>query len=171
MSENFIVEVLDEDGGPCRPGEIGRVVVTDLVNFATPIIRYDTCDYAEVGPPCPCGRGLPTLARIVGRERNLVAMPDGTKHWPHLGVDHFWDYAPIRQFQFVQHDLTHIEARLVVETPLSKKQESDFGAALQKELGYAFDIAFTYFENELPRGPGGKLEEFVCLVAQKPATG
>jgi phenylacetate-CoA ligase len=30
MAENLIVEILDADGNDCKPGEIGRVVVTDL---------------------------------------------------------------------------------------------------------------------------------------------
>lgn len=40
MAETVIVEVLDEAGHPCAPGEIGRVVATDLRNFASPLIRY-----------------------------------------------------------------------------------------------------------------------------------
>ena len=36
-------------------------------------------DYAEAGGPCPCGRGLPTVKRFLGRERNLLRLPDGTR--------------------------------------------------------------------------------------------
>ncbi|MEO6609789.1 MAG: AMP-binding protein, partial [Aestuariivirga sp.] len=82
MAENLIVEILNKGGKPCVPGEVGRVVLTDLHNFATPIFRYDIGDYAEQGDGCLCGRGLPTLNRIMGRERNLVMKPDGTRNWP-----------------------------------------------------------------------------------------
>jgi len=58
-------------------GQVGRVVVTDLHNFATPLIRYDLGDYAEMADTCPCGRGLPALKRIMGRRRNMVRLPDG----------------------------------------------------------------------------------------------
>ena len=54
QSECALVEILDAGGTPCQPGEIGRVVVTPLHNFATPLLRYDIGDYAEVGAPCPC---------------------------------------------------------------------------------------------------------------------
>ena len=57
MSELVLVEVLDEQGRPCRPGETGRVVVTDLHNYAMPLLRYDLGDYAQVGEPCSCGGG------------------------------------------------------------------------------------------------------------------
>ena len=65
--EQALVEVLNAQGRPCGPGEIGRVVATSLHNFAMPLIRWDVGDSAEVGAPCPCGRGLPVLTRIVDR--------------------------------------------------------------------------------------------------------
>ncbi len=67
MSELVRVEVLDDGGHPCPPGVTGRVVVTSLHNYAMPLLRYDVGDDARVGEPCPCGRGLPVLDRIVGR--------------------------------------------------------------------------------------------------------
>ncbi len=67
QSEQALVEVLDEQGNACGPGEVGRVVATSLNNFAMPLVRYDIGDTAEVGVACPCGRGLPVLTRIVNR--------------------------------------------------------------------------------------------------------
>jgi phenylacetate-CoA ligase len=60
--------VLDQRGNPRGPGEVGRVVVTPLNNFAMPLIRYELGDTAEVGAPCACGRGLPVLTRILDRD-------------------------------------------------------------------------------------------------------
>ncbi len=71
QSESVLVEVLDAEGRPCSPGQIGKVVLTSLHNFAMPLIRYQNQDYAEVGPSCPCGRGLPVIKRVLGRERNI----------------------------------------------------------------------------------------------------
>lgn len=165
MAESTILEVLDSGGRPCKPGEIGRVVVTDLVNFATPIVRYDTGDYAEAAGPCPCGRGLPTLKHVMGRERNLIVMPDGNRVWPHLATSRFRDIAPILQYQFIQHDLERIEARFVAASRLGSEQEDRLKAALQETLGYPFMITFTYFSDEIPRSAGGKLEQFISKVA------
>ena len=85
MSEVAVVEVLDEDGRQCRPGETGRVVVTQLHNYAMPLLRYDLGDHAQVGEPCSCGRGLPVLDRIVGRRRNLPRLPAGEVSPPTFG--------------------------------------------------------------------------------------
>lgn len=68
QSEAVYVEVLDDDGRPCRAGQVGRVVVSTLHNFAMPLLRYDVGDLAEVGSGCPCGRNLPVLSRVVGRQ-------------------------------------------------------------------------------------------------------
>jgi phenylacetate-CoA ligase len=65
QSENVRLEVLDDDNMPCQPGETGRVVVTPLHNYQTPLVRYEIGDYAEVGEACSCGRGLPVLIRIL----------------------------------------------------------------------------------------------------------
>jgi len=164
MSEGLIVEVLDEQGNPCRPGQIGRVVVTDLHNFATPLIRYDLNDYAEVGEACPCGRRLTVLKRIVGRSRNMLLLPDGRRHWPFFGVFRFTEIAPIRQHQLIQRSREKIEVRLVADIPLTAEQEMRLIDLIQKSLGYPFELKLVYFDEKIPRGKGGKFEEFICEV-------
>jgi phenylacetate-CoA ligase len=165
MSEALLVEVVDAAGRPCREGEVGRVLVTDLQNHSTPLIRYEIGDHAEVGPPCPCGRGLPTLRRILGRTRNMVRLPDGRTHWPITGFKKFRDLAPIVQYQLVQESLTGIEVRLVAEAPLTPEQERRVGAHIADFLGYPFEIRFTYFAQRIPVGANGKFEEFKSLLA------
>jgi phenylacetate-CoA ligase len=164
MSESLIVEVLDEQGNPCRPGQIGRVVATDLHNFATPLIRYDLNDYAEVGEACPCGRGLKVLKRIVGRSRNILLLPDGRRHWPFFGFFRVAEIAPIRQHQLIQRSREMIEVRLVAGSPLTSEQEARLIDLIQDSLGYPFELKLVYFDEKIPRGKGGKFEEFVCEV-------
>src|SRR5262249_55824643 len=153
-------------GNACNPGEIGRLVLTDLTNFASPLIRYDTADYAEAAPPCGCGRGLPTLARIVGRQRNILRRPDGQRYWPRLGSTGYHEIAPVVEHQLIQREIDLMELRLVVETPLTALQEEELAERLRRSLGYPFRITFAYFEHEIPRGRGGKMEEFVCLLPE-----
>lgn len=163
QSENVLVEVLADDGSPCGPGEIGRVVVTALHNFAAPLIRYEIRDYAEVGPPCPCGRGLPVLKRLMGRQRNMLRLPTGERRWPLFGFSGWGEVAEIRQFQFIQTSLDEIEAKLAVAQPLSPEQESRLAAIINSSLGYPFRLNFVYLP-EIPQGPGGKYEEFISRL-------
>jgi phenylacetate-CoA ligase len=164
QSESVIVEVLNDDGMPCGEGEVGRIVLTDLHNFATPIIRYEIRDYAEVGSACPCGRGLPTLTRILGRRRNMVTLPDGSQHWPSVGFHAFRDIAPIRQYQAVQHSVDTVEMKLVVDEPLTRDQEALLCTVIQGALGYPFTLKFSYHHAELPKTRGGKFEEFMSMI-------
>jgi hypothetical protein len=72
-SDAVFVEVLDfRSGEPVEPGSAGRVVVTDLLNTAMPIIRYDIGDAGVPGgrSGCPCGRVTPRL-QLVGRHQLL----------------------------------------------------------------------------------------------------
>ena len=164
MSENLVVEILDSEGLPSAEGEAGRLAITDLRNYATPILRYEIGDWAERGGPCPCGRGLPTIRRILGRERNLVVMPDGSRRYPLVGFTRFREVAPVLQYQFVQHATDKLEMRLVTETPLSASQEADLAAIVRKALGFSFALEFTYFPERIPRSASGKFEEFVCRI-------
>jgi phenylacetate-coenzyme A ligase PaaK-like adenylate-forming protein len=166
MAESLIVEVLDERGEACMPGQIGRVVITDLHNFATPLIRYELGDFAETSDACPCGRGLPVLKRIVGRSRNMVRLPDGRSFWPLVGFARYRDVAPIRQYQLIQRELETLEVRLVSDTSLTPDQERKIGDLISKAMGYCFKLRFVYFEDQIPGGPGGKFEEFICDLAE-----
>lgn len=163
QAENILVEVVDEKNRPCGPGEIGRVLVTTLHNFAMPLIRYEVGDYAEVGPPCPCGRGLPVLKRILGRVRNMLTLPSGEKRWPDFGFRHYEAIAPIRQFQMVQKSLEDIEMRLVVDVPLNEGQEAKLAKVIQVALGHPFRITFSYHPT-IQRSASGKFEDFLSEV-------
>lgn len=163
MSESCLVEILDDDGHPCGPGQIGRTVITSLNNFATPLIRYENGDAAEVGPPCSCGRGLPVLSRIAGRVRNLAVLPSGQKVTPSLLTEPIFSELPIRQFQLVQKTVHDIEARLSVKRPLTADEEARFASLFNQRLGHDFHFRFVYLD-ELPRLPSGKFEIFRCEV-------
>ena len=165
QSENAYLEVVDDAGRPCPPGVQGRVLVTSLHNFATPLIRYEVGDYAIAGELCACGRGLPVLTRILGRTRNRLILPDGSSEFPYLGEYHQYREisTAVRQFQFVQHSLDEIEGRFVVTEPLSPEQEQGFKDLIVRSLGHPFRVTLSFHE-EIPRSPSGKFEEFVCEV-------
>ncbi|MBL8492126.1 MAG: phenylacetate--CoA ligase family protein [Rhodocyclaceae bacterium] len=159
QAEGVLLEVLRADGRPCAPGEIGEVVVTPLHNFAMPLVRYAIGDFAEVGGPCPCGRGLPVLARILGRVRNMLTLPDGGRRWPLFGLNDL-PGIPLRQYRIVQRSATRLEAQLVVDRPLRPDEEDRIRAALRGRLHPDFQVDLVY-PAFLPRDPSGKFEDFI----------
>jgi len=79
-SEHIVVELLDDDGQPVRPGEQGEIVTTHLGTEDFPFVRYRTGDRAVAGEaPCPCGRGLPVLREVLGRSTDFVVTPSGNR--------------------------------------------------------------------------------------------
>ena len=166
QAEGVYLEIVDDDGRPCRPGEVGRVIVTSLHNFATPLVRYEVGDRAEAGgEPCACGRGLVTLHRVLGRERNMLTMPDGEKRWPLTGYRQYGEVAPeVRQFQFIQRSREKVEVRLVVSQPMTPAHEAGLRALILSMLGHPFELVFTVMD-AIPKSPRGKFEEFISEVA------
>ena len=162
QSEVCMVEVLDGAGRPCRPGETGEIVVTPLHNFAMPLLRYAIGDFAEVGPPCPCGRGLPVLARITGRVRNVLRRPDGSVFRPRL--DNLFDgvETPIVQYQVVEHAPAQLAIRLVAEQPLPEADRATLIRNAAAMFGAMYDIAIVYAD-AIARGAGGKFEDLMLL--------
>lgn len=166
QSENVLLEVLDANGRACGPGEVGRVVITALHNFATPLIRYEVGDWAEVGPPCPCGRGLPVLSRVLGRHRNLLTLPSGEQRWPRLGYDELATIPQLRhvgRLQMIQTSLEEIDVRMLASTPLNEEQRAALTAIVQRNLGYPFRLRFEYVD-EIRNPANGKLEEFISRL-------
>ena len=163
QSESVLVEVLDDEGRPCSPGQIGKVVLTSLHNFAMPLIRYQNQDYAEVGPPCPCGRGLPVIKRVLGRQRNMAKCTDGTQFWPRLSPKIWEEIGVIDELQLVQRDIDHIELRMVCQQPLDDVQQRNLSNGLAEAFGQPYHFSIRYHEETL-RHENGKFERFICEV-------
>lgn len=163
QSESVFVEVLNESNQPCQPGEIGRVVLTPLHNYATPLIRYDIGDRAEVGAPCPCGRGLPVLNRIYGRQRNMMVLPSGERNWPGFILSAWAKMGLIRQMQAIQKSHSLIEIKMVVTRPLTVDETEQLHRKITLDFEGQFEIVFRYVD-DIPRSQGGKYEDFICEV-------
>jgi len=159
QSENVLVEIVDDYNRPCAPGQAGRVLLTALHKFAMPLIRYEIGDYAVPGEACACGRGLPTIREIRGRERNMMHLPNGDKRWPLCDLVKEPQLPGILQYQFVQKSHEHLELRLVVGPQYSRNLEPVLQEIVHRRLGYPFELTIFYGDS-IPRSSGGKYEDF-----------
>jgi phenylacetate-coenzyme A ligase PaaK-like adenylate-forming protein len=95
------------------------------------IRQFELGDYAEFGPPCKCGRGLPVIQRVLGRHFNRLFIPteSGTQSvFPCLGRHDLTATEldiNIRQFQCVQHSLKLVEFKLVMDCKMTAEQEAE----------------------------------------------
>jgi phenylacetate-CoA ligase len=158
QSESVLLEVLDNEDRAVPPGGSGRVVVTPLHNYAFPLIRYRLDDIVTVGAPCACGRGLPVIAKVLGRERHIFRFPDGAEVFPAL-------YPAMkmlrpREWQVAQVGPLEIEIRYVLADPTHRVDWEAMTAYIRRQLHP--DVAVRYRRvDDLPRLPGGKFHEYV----------
>ena len=165
QSEVVLVEVLDDDGAPCKPGQIGRVVITPLHNFAMPLLRYEIGDEAEVAEACACGRGLQALRRVVGRTQDYLVLPDGQRRRADLAHYRLSSIPAIREFRLVQRSLTQLVLQLVVARPLTGDERTRVDAVVRHVSGGLFDTAIETVP-ALDRTKAGKLRMFHSEVSQ-----
>lgn len=162
--ETNLVEVLRADGSPCAEGETGRVVITTLYNYAMPLIRYEIGDYATVGPrEASCGRTLPTLARIVGRYRNVFTLKDGRQIYPYISPAKYQPFLSFLQIQLVQTATDHIEIRYVPDDRSAKADQPAIEALVRRYFDPGFSVSLKAVE-AFPAGPAAKFEESISLV-------
>lgn len=164
QSETVRVEVLRADNALCAIGEIGRVVVTSLHNYAMPLIRYELGDEAEVGAACACGRGLPVIEKIVGRTQDYLILPSGDPIRANTYHNRIAAMPAILEFQIVQRSTSLLEIRLVVDKPLEESETQRLTSLLRHQGHHVFDVEITY-RDSIERTESGKLRSFICEVA------
>lgn len=73
----LLVEVVDAAGRPVEPGVPGhKLLVTNLVNRAQPLIRYELSDSVTLAAgPNPTGRPFRRLSAISGRSADTITLP------------------------------------------------------------------------------------------------
>jgi phenylacetate-CoA ligase len=123
MTENVVVELLGEDGRQVGPGEAGEVVVTDVTNFAMPLIRYRLGDRARASDRCTCGLGFPAIEQVLGRIHDVVYTPAG-RRWHGEKLDYlmsqlYGEFGGFRQYQVVQYSADALRFRLVADDEVS----------------------------------------------------
>ncbi|HVA50821.1 MAG TPA: hypothetical protein VNH11_31045 [Pirellulales bacterium] len=161
-AENVIMEILDDGGQPCRPGETGRVVLTVLHNFRTPFIRYDIGDFAALAAQsCPCGRGLPLLTRVEGKARPHFKLPGG--RWKHSSelVHVVTAVGAHHQHQVVQRTLDQVIVRIVPGREWTSEHGRRLVEAVRGFFESSIDVRLEVRER-LELSPSGKLRSMVC---------
>ncbi len=111
------IEILDDKGEPCKPGEIGQVYVTTLNNYVMPLIRYQIGDMAipAKNEQCSCGRGLPLIERVIGRVGSMIKTKKGVFDSTALTTV-FYFFESIKEYQVVQKSVDHIAVNIVPTT-------------------------------------------------------
>ncbi len=113
----LLIEVVDRENRPCRPGELGRILITDLSNLVFPFIRYEIGDVGAMADkePCPCGVNLPRLARLEGRIADVLVLPGRLLTTPNISVL-MSDMRGIKSYQIRQDSLDELKLFIVPDS-------------------------------------------------------
>jgi phenylacetate-CoA ligase len=108
---SYKIELLNFDSNePVNPGEFGRIVITDLFNYAMPIIRYDTGDVAKMGVHPD---GTTYFEEIQGRKMDMLYDTSGNIVSSFVVYTKFYKhYRLIKQYQFIQQSKKTYEIKL-----------------------------------------------------------
>lgn len=157
-------EILDEQDQPVFD-QPGRVVTTGLLNKEMPLVRYLTGDravLASTGNACPCGRTLPVLSRIEGRDDDILFTPDGREVGrldPVFKAD-----LRIKEAQIIQDSLNHVMVLVVPAANYGDAQAHSIRRRLEERLGaMTVDIRAV---DSIPRSANGKFRAVVCRLTQ-----
>lgn len=161
-----VVEVVDDDDLPVPEGEVGRLVLTGLVNDTTAFVRYANGDRGRRprwGERCACGRGLPVLPTVEGRVQDLLVTPGGGRQF---WVNPAFYGLPVREAQVVQDRLDRVRARVVPAPGFSTDDEATIVTRLEARLpGVAVSVERV---ETIERGPNGKFPPVVSRVLDSP---
>ena len=165
-AEALYVEIIPPEEPDKYERGIGELVVTDLLNFGMPFIRYKLGDMAAFsGRQCPCGRGLPLIEKLAGRTADQFITPGGKRISPGALVLYLVDQAPgvMGQVQIIQDALEHLTLRYTPAPPLSTEimqyQESKIRSLFGEEMKVSFEQV-----PEIPKESSGKYLFTKCLV-------
>ena len=165
------VEVLNPDGSPTAPGDIGRIVVTPLHNWAMPLIRYSIGDLARVScQPCSCGSPLPTLDEIEGRIVHHFVKRDGSLVSGGNFTAMFYEHDWITQFHVLQEDVNRIRISYT-RTPGSQVPNGAIDALSRTVRGVMDEDCSIVWEDvdAIPISPVGKHLHVRSLVWEERA--
>ena len=155
---SYYFELLHVDKDePVKEGEIGRIVITDLYNYATPLIRYDTGDLGIMGRD---SNGRLVMSKICGRKLDLLYT---TKNEPisFFALDEFFEQNyDLDQYQIIQESRYDFTLNLIVKEGRTV-DEDEFVRNIQSVMGADSRVKVVYLKT-VPITASGKFRYVIC---------
>ena len=150
---SYVVEIFKMDKDvPADTGELGRIVVTDLYNYAMPMIRYDTGDIGILSNEKDTA-GNSYLDTVEGRKLDLLYATDGTLISSYIVYKNMWQYTEILQYQLVQYGAKDYLFKINMEGTFTKEEK--LVQEFKQYLGADANFTVEYVD-EIPLLASGK---------------
>jgi phenylacetate-CoA ligase len=164
-AEDIVVELLDADGRRVPDGTPGEIVVTHMATQEFPFLRYRTGDVAVAhGAACACGRGLPLLKEIQGRQTDFVVAADGTVMHGLALIYILRDLPGLESFKIVQESVARTTVLLHAGAAFDRTRAAEVVERFQRRLGRSVEVD-VQFVNHIDAEASGKFRYVVSHVA------
>lgn len=164
------VEVIGPDGQPVSDGSSGELVVTHLVNYSMPLIRYRIGDAGTLGPALGHSP-WPRLTEIIGRVTDIFYTPAGDQIYGGYFTRHFYGKHWVAQFQVVQEAYDHLVVRIVpagmVDGNALEAEKRELVAAFKGIMGAGCRVEVELVD-AIEVGPTGKRRYTISKVGPPP---
>lgn len=166
-AEDIIVEIVDTDGNVLPAGQLGEIVVTHLYTQDFPFVRYRTGDMGILDDRlCTCGRGLPLLKSIEGRNNDFLTALDGTVMHEVDFTRVLRDQPQITTFKIIQESLDLLKILIVAKSTLDSALIKEIEQAFKTRLGASVVVDIEQVA-QIPAEKSGKFRYVVSKVAQR----
>jgi len=153
--DHLVVETINEDKANIT-GEAGDIVITDLMNYGMPLIRYVNGDRATISnSACSCGNPLPMIEKINGRKLDVIKTKSGQmipgELFPHL----FKEFPGLTKFQVKQSKIDSLDIFLVANELFSTEDKQAITLEINKYSKQELALNF-HMVNDIPLTSSGK---------------
>ncbi|MCS6945893.1 MAG: hypothetical protein RMK97_10865 [Sutterellaceae bacterium] len=145
-------------------GEPGEIVGTCLENFAQPLIRYCTGDFAiRRHDRCPCGRAHAMLREIGGRTQDIISTPEGGWRAFRHGLFGVEQVPGLEAIQLEQLEVRRFIARVVAPGGLTAEARQVLTRRVVEAIGFEAEINVILVD-DIPRTERGKRRLVISRV-------
>lgn len=158
----YPVRILDGNGRALAPGEVGNVVVSNLVNRGTVLLNYRLGDVAALLPQaCACGRSLPLLSFVQGRSNEWLELAQGPPLHSQVVNGIFRDEQQVWQHQVTQTSRARFRVAIVAaphadHAIITQRIREKFSKVCGEEIDLQID-----FVDEIEKTAAGKLRTVI----------
>jgi phenylacetate-CoA ligase len=119
---------------------VGRLLITHLHSYATPLIRYDIGDFGKLHDQCPCGHNGPTLSHVYGRGKHFLRHPEGKYLAFYISTQVLREVVEFEECRFRQDAIDTITVQIGGREFLSPEEEAKLTAVIIAATDPAFKV-------------------------------
>ena len=151
----------------------GNIIITDFDNKAMPFIRYNIGDIGMICKNNSKNYKLRKLEKLLGRENDMIILPDNRK-LPGFAIVKPFDYycntnvsknsGNIKEFVFRQTKPNKFILDMVIDQEITKNQFNKIKQIIESSLDYKINFSINRVD-KIQRPKSGKLKQFYSEIS------